>query len=89
VCAHNDDALETAVFANVELTEGAPPALGEAFAHQYARDDHALVQGSARRVVDSDLIEAPNWLPDGTHLFFNSKGAHPPHRGGGRRAGAH
>jgi hypothetical protein len=25
VCAHNDDALETAVFANVELTEGSSP----------------------------------------------------------------
>ncbi|MEO8353086.1 MAG: hypothetical protein ABI680_15250 [Chthoniobacteraceae bacterium] len=74
VCAHNDDALETAVFANVQLIEGASEA-GRTPVLISTLESITLASKD-RRVVwwSRDLIEAPNWHPDGTHLFFNSKG---------------
>jgi Tol biopolymer transport system component len=74
VCAHNDDALETAVFANVELTEGTTPA--SAKPSLISTLETITLSSKDRRVVwwTPNLIEAPNWLPDGSNLLFNSKG---------------
>ena len=74
VCAHNDDALETAVFANVELIDGTPPA--SAKPSLISTIETITLSSKDRRVVwwTPNLIEAPNWLPDGTHLLFNGKG---------------
>ena len=74
VCAHNDDALETAVFSNVELIEGTPPL--SAKAPLISVLETITLSSKDRRVVwwTPNLIEAPNWLPDGSYLLFNSKG---------------
>ncbi len=74
VCAHNDDALETAVFKNVELHEGTVPAAPKP--SLISTLETITLASKDRRVVwwTTNLIEAPNWLPDGTNLFFNSKG---------------
>ena len=74
VCAHNDDALETAGFSNVELIEGAPVAAAKPAL--LSTLETITLSSKDRRVVwwTTNLIEAPNWLRDGTNLLFNSKG---------------
>ena len=73
VCAHNDELLETALFSNVELLEGAPPV--SAKGSLLSTLETITLASKDRRVVwwTTNLIEAPNWLPDG-QLLFNSKG---------------
>jgi len=74
VCAHNDDALEVAVFSNVELREGPAPAAAKP--SLVSTLETITLASKDRRVVwwTTNLIEAPNWLPNGAHLLFNSKG---------------
>lgn len=73
VCAHDDNARETAVFSNVELTQGtrasARPALSSTL-------ETVTIASGDRRVVycTTNHIEAPNWSRDGTFLVFNSQG---------------
>ncbi len=73
VCAHNDDALDTAVFSNVELVENAPVNIGPKLLSTL---ETVVIASKDRRVVwwTTNLIEAPNWSHDGTNLYFNSKG---------------
>ena len=74
VCAHNPDALETAVFSKVELNEGTPAPAGKPAV--VSTLETITLSSKDRRVVwwTTNLIEAPNWLPNGTNLIFNSKG---------------
>ncbi len=74
VCAHNNEALEKAVFSNVELTSGAAPVAGKP--RLISTLETVPLASKDRRVVwtTSDLIEAPNWSRDGAALIFNSKG---------------
>ena len=74
VCAHNDGALEAAVFSNVELNEGASAPAGKP--SLISTLETITLSSKDRRVTwwTTNLIEAPNWLPDGTNLVFNSKG---------------
>jgi dipeptidyl aminopeptidase/acylaminoacyl peptidase len=71
VCAHNDNALETAVFSNVELNRGAPTSDKPRLLSTL---ETITVSSKDRRVVwwTTNLIEAPNW--SGTNLYFNSRG---------------
>jgi tricorn protease-like protein len=73
VCAHNDEALETALFSNVELVENAPASGAPKLLSTL---ETVVIASKDRRVVwwTTNLIEAPNWSRDGTNLFFNSKG---------------
>ncbi len=73
VCAHNNDALEKAVFSNVELVTtplvpGKPRIICTLETVPLASKD--------RRVVwtTTNHIEAPNWSRDGASLIFNSRG---------------
>jgi Tol biopolymer transport system component len=74
VCAHNTNALETAVFSNVELTEGTatistkPTLLSTLETIPLSSKDRRVVWWTTNR------IEAPNWSPDGASLYFNSRG---------------
>jgi hypothetical protein len=72
VCAHNDSNLETAVFSNVELSEGAPVGARPSLISTL---ETVVISSKDRRVVwwTTNLIEAPNWSRDG-NLFFNSQG---------------
>ena len=74
VCAHNDNALETAVFSNVELSEGPSTSAGRP--RLISSLETIAVASKDRRVTwwTTNLIEAPNWSRDGTNLYFNSKG---------------
>lgn len=73
VCAHNKDVSETAVFSNVEL---AAPAPRPAKPTLYSTLEAQSLASTDRRVVlvTSTRIEAPNWLPDGKTLVYNSGG---------------
>ena len=74
VCAHDNAALEKAVFANVELTP-LPPA-GNSNAAIESTLEILTIASLNRQVVyhTKDHIEAPNWSHDGKYFLFNSKG---------------
>jgi Tol biopolymer transport system component len=77
VCAHNSGAAERnhaseqAIFSNVELKEGAQPAL-----RTMSTLETIAIASTDRKVVycTSNHIEAPNWSHDGTYFLFNSRG---------------
>jgi TolB protein len=74
VCAHNKDVTEKAVFSNVELN--ATPAASTGQPTLYSALETQTIASTDRRVcyVASTHIEAPNWLPDGKTLIYNSQG---------------
>jgi TolB protein len=74
VCAHDNNALETAVFSNVEIST-ATPAADAGFTVQSALEVIAL-SSLDRRVIyhTPDHIEAPNWSRDGQYFLFNRNG---------------
>ncbi len=74
VCAHDNKVLETAEFSNVSITT--PPPLDPAKARVASTLEVVNIASTDRRVVyhTRDLIEAPNWMPDGQHLLFNGGG---------------
>ncbi len=73
VCSHNNEVVETAVFSNVELSSG-PALTGKA--RLLSTLETVPLASKDRRVVwtTTNLIEAPNWTPDGAALIFNSRG---------------
>jgi Tol biopolymer transport system component len=81
VCAHDNKALEQAVFANVELTTGAAaaappqPTAPGGKPQVISTLETIAIASKDRRVVhvSNDLLEAPNWSKD-DHLYYNSKG---------------
>lgn len=72
VCAHDNNALETAVFANVELISGVSAAASRELISTL---ETVPIASKDRRAIytTTNLIEAPNWSRDNA-LFFNSKG---------------
>ncbi len=74
VCAHNKNVTETAVFSNVELTTGPPAPSNKPLL--YSTLETQSMSSTDRRVVlvTPTRIEAPNWLPDGRTLIYNSGG---------------
>jgi len=74
ICAHDKDASETAVFSKVDLVAGTQ---GAARQPSLSSTIETITVASAdRRVarVFPGRVEAPNWTPDGTSLFFNGNG---------------
>jgi TolB protein len=73
VCAHDNKALETAVFANVELRTGAPASTQHRLISTL---ETVTIASKDRRAVytTTNHLEAPNWSRDGLSLYFNSKG---------------
>jgi hypothetical protein len=72
VSAHNKDAIETAIFRNVEVTP-APPASGQP--KLFSTMETITVASTDRRVVyvAPGRFEAPNWTKDNM-LLFNGDG---------------
>jgi TolB protein len=73
VCAHDKNAVEKAVFSNVDLKTLAAPT-GEP--KLYSALETVAVSSTERRVVyvAPEHFEAPNWTRDGTAFLFNSDG---------------
>ena len=74
VCSHDKDAVETAVFSNIELVAGtsAPPIQARLFS---TLETVTVASTDARAVyVTPGRIEAPVWLRDGSCLLFNRGG---------------
>jgi TolB protein len=71
VCAHDADAVEKAVFSNVQL--GTPATGPEKL---YSTLETVTIASTDRRVVMvvPGKIEAPNWTPDGGALIVNGDG---------------
>ena len=76
VCSHDKDAIEKAVFSNVELKEVAPS--GSRWSDQRCIAHSKLSQWphADRRIVYSVAghFEAPNWTRDGSAFIFNADG---------------
>jgi Tol biopolymer transport system component len=74
VCAHDNKAMEKAVFSNVELKPVSTPANTQPVLESTL--ETVAVASSDRSVVyrTRDHIEAPNWSRDGKYLLFNSNG---------------
>src|SRR5271165_534986 len=73
VCSHNADVLETAIFSNVTVQQGA--ARKEPPIKRSKVSVYDLKTSSVSVVYAADqMIEAPNWSPDGKYLLVNSKG---------------
>lgn len=74
VCAHDNNAIERAVFSHVEIVSLPSPA-GTPTNVQSTLEVISIASKD-RRVVHhtSDHIEAPNWSRDGNWLLFNSRG---------------
>jgi Tol biopolymer transport system component len=70
VCAHNKDAVERAVFSNVELT---PP--GQEALRPWSTIETVTVASTDRRAVftTEGYVGAPTWSPDGAALVFVEK----------------
>jgi Tol biopolymer transport system component len=73
VCAHNKDAVESAIFTNVELTPSSPAPSTQP--KLYSTLETITVASTDRRVVyvAAGRFEAPNWTRDG-YLLFNGDG---------------
>jgi TolB protein len=73
VCAHHKDVTEKALFSNVEFTV---PKVSKKKPVLYSTLETQSINSTDRRVVHvtPTLIEAPNWMPDGKELIFNSDG---------------
>jgi len=74
VCAHDQDAVEKAVFSNVALAT--PPPNTSAKATLYSTLEAVPVESGDRRVIyiAAEHFEAPNWARDGSWFIFNSNG---------------
>lgn len=73
ICAHDDNALEQAVFSNVSLTPVVTPTNVTTTASSL---EVITIASTDRHVIyrTTDHIEAPNWSRDGTYFLFNSAG---------------
>jgi Tol biopolymer transport system component len=74
VSAHDNNALEKAVFSNVEITSGKSKAAGQPVLESTL--ETIAIASKDRRVIyhTRDHIEAPNWSRDGKYFYFNRGG---------------
>jgi TolB protein len=74
VCAHDNNALEKAVFSNVEITAPKPQAAGQPVLESTL--ETISIASKDRRVVYRARahFEAPNWSRDGKYFLFNQGG---------------
>jgi TolB protein len=74
VCSHDKDAVETAVFSNVELKTPGPIASGQPVL--YSSLETIAIASADRRVayLAQGRFEAPNWTRDGSAFLFNRDG---------------
>ena len=76
VCSHNNEVAEKAIFKNVEITSGPPTVAGDKPRLISTLETVPIASRDRKAVFTTidELIEAPNWTPDGQSLIYNSKG---------------
>lgn len=74
VCAHNNEALESAIFSNLEIKQLDPPKTAATILESTLETIN--IQSTDRRAVyhTRGHFEAPNWTRDGKSLIYNSGG---------------
>jgi len=74
VCAHDNNALEKAVFSNVAITSAGPDTTGQPVL--VSTLETIAIASTDRRVVyhAREHFEAPNWSRDGQYFLFNRDG---------------
>jgi TolB protein len=74
VCSHDKDAVEKAVFSNVDLESSTASASASPVLYS-SLETVAVASGDRRAIyVTRGRIEAPNWTRDGSALIFNRDG---------------
>jgi TolB protein len=75
VCSHEKEAVEKAVFSNVELKRRSARG-AEASVRLYSMMEVISAESTDRRAIYAaeGRFEAPNWMPDGKRLLFNRGG---------------
>ena len=74
VCAHDNNAIEQAVFSNVALTLVPTPTNDNAAIVANTLEVVAIASTDRRVIYQTrDHIEAPNWSRDGKYFLFNSR----------------
>lgn len=76
VCSHNNAVSETAVFHNVRITIPAPATLIPYRQYLGSQLEIMDVEGATSKIIfqSARSIQAPNYMPDGNHLIYNSDG---------------
>ncbi len=76
VCSHAEDAVETAVFTNVQVI--IPPAKDYRPYRDYLGSHIEIMEVATgkRKIIHSapNSLQAPNWTPDNRYLIYNSEG---------------
>jgi TolB protein len=74
VCAHDNNARETAVFSRVQLVNTPARTAEKPVLHSVL--ETVAIGSKDRKVVyhSTNLLEAPNWSRDGKFLIFNAQG---------------
>ena len=74
VCAHDNTAVEQAVFSNVQLTSR-PHQATTNLVRESTLETVAIASNDRRAIYHTrDHLEAPNWSLDGKQFVFNSRG---------------
>jgi TolB protein len=81
--SHDARVKETAIYRNVRVIKPVKPGFQPYRDYIGSRLELLDVVSGHREVIHSSRVpfEAPNWLPDGTALIFNSSGGDPETRG--------
>lgn len=76
VCAHNKDVVEKAAFSNVRIVVPAPKDLVPYKQYLGSHIELLEVENGKRQIVYTapESLQAPNWMPDGKALVYNSNG---------------
>ena len=77
ICSHNNAVIEKATFSNVRIVLPAPATLQPYKEYLGSHIETLEVSTGKRRVEFTDWsrsLQAPNWMPDGKSLLFNSEG---------------
>ncbi len=77
VGSHNADVVETGVFSNVRISVPAPAALVPYKQYLGSNLELLEVASGKREIIYTvpNSIQAPNWMPDGKTLLYNSEGS--------------
>jgi Tol biopolymer transport system component len=83
LCSHNSNVVEKAIFRDVRITRPAKPDFVPYRDYLGSQLEILDIETGRRRLIhrSSQPFEAPNWVPDGSALIFNTSGRDPAYRG--------